>query len=67
MAEIGVPDAHALALTGHANPAMQGQVHFTTYVHTGRFSVKVLKESIDKLAETYREVVTSMLPPARLG
>ena len=28
---------------------MSGEVHFSTYVHTGTFSLKLLKGSIDKL------------------
>jgi len=61
LAELGVPDAHALALTGHAREGMSGEVHFSTYVHTGTFSLKVLKMSIDKLGEAYRETLKGLL------
>lgn len=57
MAELGIPDAHAYALTGHIRGGRGGDVHFENYVHTDKFSLKVLKESIEKLGEAYREVV----------
>ena len=60
-AELGVPDAHALALTGHGREGMSGEVHFSAYVHTGTFSLKVLKMSIDKLGEAYRETLKGLL------
>jgi len=56
-----VPDAHALALTGHAREGTSGEVHFSTYVHTGTFSLKVLKGSIDTLGEAYRGVVKGVV------
>ena len=59
-AELGIPDAHALALNGHAREGMSGEVHFSTYVHTGTFSLKVLKGSIDKLGEAYREMLKGL-------
>ena len=56
-----VPDAHALALTGHAREGTSGEVHFSTYVHTGTFSLKVLKGSIDTLGEAYRGVLKGVV------
>ena len=55
-----VADAHALALTGHAREGTSGEVHFSTYVHTGTFSLKV-KGSIDTLGEAYRGVLKGVV------
>lgn len=59
-AELGIPDAHVLALNGHARQGMSGEVHFSTYVHTGTFALTVLKGSIDKLGEAYREMLKGL-------
>ena len=61
MAELGVPDAHAYALTGHAQGGSgSGDVH-QDYVHVAKFALKVLKGSIDKLGEAYREMLKGLL------
>ena len=62
LAERGVPDAHAYALTGHVRGGRGGDVHFESCVHTDKFSLKVLKGSIDKLGEAYRETLKRLLP-----
>ena len=61
LAELGVPDAHAYALTGHVRGGRGGDVHFEAYVHTDKFSLKVLKASIDKLGEAYRDTLKGLL------
>ena len=35
-------------------------VHSENYVHTDKFSLKVLKGSIDKLGEAYRETLKGL-------
>jgi hypothetical protein len=56
-----VPDAHAYALTRHVRGGRGGDVHFEAYAHTDKFALKVLKESIDKLGEAYRETLKGLL------
>ncbi|ULA61945.1 MAG: putative Phageintegrase domain-containing protein [Nitrospira sp.] len=58
LAEHGVPDAHATALTGHTGG--RTDVHFKDYTHTGAFSLEKLKKSIDVLGEAYREVLRGL-------
>ena len=60
LAELGVPDAHAYALTGHVRGGGGGDVH-QGYVHMDKFSLKALKASIDKLGEAYREMLKELL------
>ncbi len=35
MSYLGIPDAHLLALTGHAREGIGGEVHFSTYITHG--------------------------------
>lgn len=60
MSELGVPDSHAMALTGHRKEGM-GEVHFATYTHVGTFNLKTMKASMDVLGESYREMLKGLL------
>ena len=51
----------AYALTEHVRGGRGDYVHFEAYVHTDKFSLKVLKGSIDKLGEAYREMLKGLL------
>ncbi len=59
MVELGMPDAHAVALTGHTGG--RGDVHFTTYTHAASFSLAVMKGSMDRLGEAYREMLKGLV------
>lgn len=59
LAEHGVPDAHATALTGHTGG--RTDVHFKDYTHTGAFSLEKLKNSMDVLGEAYRGMLKRLV------
>jgi integrase len=58
MGELGVPYAHAVALTGHTGG--NSDIHFTDYTHMKTFSLTVMKKSMDVLGESYREMLKGL-------
>lgn len=59
MGELGVPYAHATALTGHTGG--NADVHFTDYTHMKTFNLNVMKQSMDVLGESYREMLKGLV------
>ena len=59
MGELGVPYAHAAALTGHTGG--NSDIHVTDYTHMKTFSLTVMKKSMDVLGESYREMLKRLL------
>lgn len=59
MGELGVPYAHAAALTGHTGG--NSDIHFTDYTHMKTFNLTVMKKSMDVLGEAYREMLKGLL------